>query len=53
MEVNGIKLSAYSTDADEARFELLETDVQEVASLDGQTLTVSDDEGHQIEVLAG
>ena len=53
MELNGIKLVAYSTDADEAKFDLSETDVQGAAALDGQTLTVRDDEGVTMEVFAG
>lgn len=53
MELNGIKLVAYSTDADEAKFDLRGTDVQGAAALDGQTLTVRDDEGAAMEVFAG
>lgn len=53
MELNGIKLVAYSTDADEAKFDLSGADVQGAAALDGQTLTVRDDEGVAMEVFAG
>lgn len=53
MQLNGIKLAAYSADADELRAELKETSVEEVAALDGQTLKVVDDEGYQMEIFAG
>ena len=53
MQLNGIKLAAYSADADELRAELGEASVEEVAALDGQTLKVVDDEGYQMEIFAG
>ena len=48
-----MRFVAYSTDVDEAKFDLSGTDVQGAAALNGQTLTVRDEEGAAMEVFAG
>ena len=53
MLLNGIRLTGYSSTEDAASFELVETTVKDVAALDGQLLTVTDDEGVQVETFVG
>lgn len=53
MLLNGIRLTGYSSTEDSAQFELAETTVKDVASLDGQLLTVTDDEGGEVEAFVG
>lgn len=53
MNLNGINLKGYSSTEDSAQFELTGTDVKEVASLDGQLLTVTDDGGVEVEAFVG
>lgn len=53
MLLNGIRLTGYSASGDGAQFELAGTNVKEVAALDGQLLTVTDDEGSQVEAFVG
>lgn len=53
MLLNGIKLTGYSSTEDDARFELAETTVKDVAALNGQLLTVTDDDGGEMEAFAG
>lgn len=53
MLLNGIRLTGYSSTDDSAQFELAGTDVKEVAALDGQLLTVTDDDGTQVEAFVG
>ena len=53
MKLNGINLKGYSSTDDSAQFELTGTDIKEVADLDGQLLTVTDDEGGEVEAFVG
>lgn len=53
MLLNGIRLTDYSASGDGAQFELAETTVKDVAALDGQLLTVTDDEGGEVEAFVG
>ena len=53
MLLNGIRLTGYSSTEDSAQFELAETTVKDVAALDGQLLTVTDDEGGEVEASVG
>ena len=53
MLLNGIRLTGYSSTEDAASFELAETTVKDVAALDGQLLTVTDDEGGEVEAFVG
>ena len=53
MLLNGIRLTGYSSTEDAAQFELAETTVKDVAALDGQLLTVTDDEGGEVEAFVG
>lgn len=53
MNLNGIQLVAYAASGDEAKFELKGTDVREVAALDGETLSVRDDEDALVETFVG
>lgn len=53
MPLNGIRLTGYSSTEDAASFELAETTVKDVAALDGQLLTVTDDEGGEVEAFVG
>lgn len=53
MNLNGIQLVAYAASGDEAKFELKDTDVREVAALDGETLSVRDDEDALVETFVG
>lgn len=53
MRLNGIDLAGYRSGDGEAFFSMLGTDVASVAALDGQTLTVTDDDRSTIEVFSG
>ena len=53
MLLNGIRLTGYSSTEDSAQFELAETTVKDVAALDGQLLTVTDDDGGEVEAFVG
>lgn len=53
MLLNGIRLTGYSSTDDAAQFELAETTVKEVAALDGQLLTVTEDDGTEVEAFVG
>ena len=53
MKLNGITCTGYAPKANEAAFELEGTTVEAVSALDGETLTVTDDEGATIETFAG
>lgn len=53
MLLNGIRLTGYSSTEDSAQFELAGTTVKDVAALDGQLLTVTDDEGGEVEAYVG
>lgn len=53
MLLNGIRLTDYSASGDGAQFELSGTTVQEVAALNGQLLTVTDDAGEEVEAFVG
>lgn len=53
MLLNGIRLTGYSSTEDAAQFELAETTVKDVAALDGQLLTVTDDDGGEVEAFVG
>lgn len=53
MLLNGIELGGYSARGDEVSFSLSGTTIEEAAALDGETLTVTDDEGETIEVFEG
>lgn len=53
MLLNGIRLTGYSSTEDSAQFELAETTVKDAAALDGQLLTVTDDEGGEVEAFVG
>lgn len=53
MKLNGIALGGYSARGDEATFSLSGTTIEEAAALDGETLTVTTDEGEAVEVFEG
>ena len=53
MKLNGYTLGGYSARADEASFSLDGCTIEEAASLDGETLTVTTDEGETVEVFEG
>ena len=53
MKLNGIELGGYSARGDEVTFSLSGTTIEEAAALDGETLTVTGDEGEAVEVFEG
>ena len=53
MKLNGITLGGYSARGDEVTFSLSGTTIEEAAALDGETLTVTTDEGETVEVFEG
>ena len=53
MLLNGYTLGGYSARADEASFSLDGCTIEEAAALDGETLTVTNDEGEAVEVFEG
>lgn len=53
MKLNGYTLGGYSARADEASFSLDGCTIEEAAALDGETLTVTTDEGEAVEVFEG
>ena len=53
MLLNGITLGGYSARADEATFSLSGATIEQAAALDGETLTVTSDEGEAVEVFEG
>lgn len=53
MKLNGITLGGYSARADEATFSLSGATIEDAAALDGETLTVTTDEGEAVEVFEG
>ena len=53
MKLNGITLGGYSVRADEVTFSLSGTTIEQAAALDGETLTVTNDEGEAVEVFEG
>ena len=53
MKLNGYTLGGYSARADEASFSLDGCTIEEAAALDGETLTVTTDEGETVEVFEG
>ena len=53
MKLNGYTLGGYSARADEASFSLDGCTIEEAAALDGETLTVTNDEGETVEVFEG
>lgn len=53
MLLNGITLGGYSARADEATFSLSGATIEQAAALDGETLTVTTDEGETVEVFEG
>ena len=53
MKLNGYTLGGYSARADEASFSLDGCTIEEAAALDGETLTVTTDEGETVEVFDG
>ena len=53
MKLNGIALGGYSARGDEVKFSLSDASIGDVAGLNGQTLTVTDDEGSPVDVLEG
>ena len=53
MLLNGIALGGYSARGDEVNFSLSGTTLEEAAALDGETLTVTTDEGETVEVFEG
>lgn len=53
MKLNGITLGGYSARADEASFSLDGCTIEQAAALDGETLTVTNDEGETVEVFEG
>ena len=53
MKLNGYTLGGYSARADEASFSLDGCTIEEAATLDGETLTVTNDEGEKVEVFEG
>ena len=53
MKLNGISLGGYSARGDEVTFSLNGTTIEAAAALDGETLTVTNDEGEAVEVFEG
>ena len=53
MKLNGISLGGYRAGGDEVTFSLVDTTIEAVAALDGETLTVTDEDGETVEVFAG
>ena len=53
MKLNGYTLGGYSARGDEVTFSLSGTTIEEAAALDGETLTVTTDEGETVEVFEG
>lgn len=53
MKLNGISLGGYRAGGDEVTFSLNGTTIEAAAALDGETLTVTDDEGEAVEVFEG
>lgn len=53
MLLNGIELGGYSARGDEATFSLDGCTIEQAAALDGETLTVTTDEGEAVEVFEG
>ena len=53
MKLNGISLGGYSARGDEVTFSLNGTTIESAAALDGETLTVTNDEGETVEVFEG
>ena len=53
MKLNELTLGGYSARADEASFSLDGCTIEEAAALDGETLTVTNDEGETVEVFEG
>ncbi len=53
MLLNGIELGGYSARGDEVKFSLPDASIGDVAGLNGQTLTVTDDDGEPVDVFEG
>ena len=53
MKLNGYTLGGYSARSDEASFSLDGCTIEQAAALDGETLTVTNDEGETVEVFEG
>lgn len=53
MKLNGIELGGYSARGDEVKFSLPGASVGDVAGLEGQTLTVTDEDGDPVDVFEG
>ena len=53
MKLNGILLGGYRAGGDEVTFSLNGTTIEAAAALDGETLTVTTDEGETVEVFEG
>ena len=53
MKLNGIELGGYSARGDEVKFSLPDATVGDVAGLEGQTLTVTDEDGDPVDVFEG